>query len=256
MAQELENKAAAEEVSAAESVPPEISEREPESVPVNEADNGSDNNKESLSEKKKREKEKVDYLEIMKDGLWKKNPTLVQLLGMCSTLAVTTSLLNGIALGLCTTVVLIFSNIFISLVRRVIPRQIRIASYIVIISSFVTVVEFIMKAYFHELNKSLGIFIPLIVVNCVILARAESFASRNSVLPSAADGLFMGLGFTLALALMGGVRELWGNGTVLGIQIMPSGYVPTLLFITPAGAFMTLGLIIAVCSVFNKNKEK
>jgi len=208
------------------------------------------------SERVRREKEKISYKDIMLDGLWRKNPTLVQLLGMCATLAVTNTLLNGLALGICTTVVLIFSNIFISLVRKIIPRQIRIASYIVIISSFVTVVELIMKAYFHELNKSLGIFIPLIVVNCIILARAEAFASRNSVLPSAADGLFMGLGFTAALACMGAVREILGNGSIFGINIMPEGYVPTLLFVTPAGAFITLGVLIAIVSSFNKKEEK
>ncbi len=252
MAQELENKVVSEEESApAELATSDGSEKESERMISAETDM-----KESENSSGKKKSEKINYLEIIKDGLWKKNPALVQLLGMCSTLAVTSSLLNGFALGLCTTVVLVFSNVFISLVRKIIPRQIRIASYIVIISSFVTIVEFVMKAYFHELNKSLGIFIPLIVVNCVILARAEAFASRNSVLPSAADGLFMGLGFTIALALMGCVREILGNGTILGFEIMPEGYVPTLLFITPAGAFMTLGFIIAVFSVFNKNKDE
>ena len=251
MAQELEKKVISENAEAAAS---EEKEKELEGVPADISDeNGDADVKDELSEKKK--SDKVNYIDIIKDGLWRKNPTLVQLLGMCATLAVTTSLVNGIALGLCTTVVLIFSNMFISLVRKIIPRQIRIASYIVIISSFVTIVEFIMKAYFHELNKSLGIFIPLIVVNCIILARAEAFASRNPVLPSAVDGLFMGLGFTIALAFMGAVREILGNGTIFGVNIMPEGCVPTLLFITPAGAFITLGFIIAVFSMFNRSKE-
>jgi len=194
--------------------------------------------------------------DIVLDGVWRKNPIFVQLLGMCSTLAVTTTLANGIALGLCTTVVLIFSNLFISAVRKLIPRQVRIASYIVIISSFVTVVELVMKAYFPELNKSLGLFIPLIVVNCIILARAEAFASRNPVIPSVMDGLSMGLGFTLALSVMGTVRELLGSGTILGMRVLPESYIPVMLFKTPAGAFITLGILIAVFTAINKSKEK
>ncbi len=194
--------------------------------------------------------------DIVLDGVWRKNPIFVQLLGMCSTLAVTTTLANGIALGLCTTVVLIFSNLFISAVRKLIPRQVRIASYIVIISSFVTVVELVMKAYFPELNKSLGLFIPLIVVNCIILARAEAFASRNPVIPSVMDGLSMGLGFTLALSVMGTVREILGSGTILGMRVLPESYIPVMLFKTPAGAFITLGILIAVFTAINKSKEK
>ncbi|MEA4832572.1 MAG: electron transport complex subunit E [Oscillospiraceae bacterium] len=195
--------------------------------------------------------EKTNYKKILTDGLWDKNPIFVQLLGMCSTLAITTGVPNGIAMGLCVTVVLIFSNIFISLVRKIIPRQIRIASYIVIISTFVTIIELIMKAYFPALDKSLGLFIPLIVVNCIILARAEAFASKNSVLPSAVDGLSAGLGYTLALIVVSAIREIFGNGTICGVQIMPDGYVPILSFVTPAGAFITLGCVIALAAYIN-----
>lgn len=180
------------------------------------------------------------------DGLIFKNPTLVQLLGMCSTLAVTTSVINAIGMGLATTAVLICSNTFISLLRKFIPKQIRIASYIVIISAFVTAIQLLIKAYLPDLDKSLGLFIPLIVVNCIILARAESFASKNGVLPSAVDGVTMGLGFTFALCLLASVRELLGAGTWCGMQIIPeSVYEPAVIFIMPTGAFLTLGCLIA-----------
>lgn len=182
----------------------------------------------------------------MLDGLFFKNPVLMQLLGMCSTLAVTTSVVNAIGMGLSTTAVLIFSNMFISLLRKFIPRQIRIASYIVIISGFVTAVQLLIQAYLWDLNKSLGIFIPLIVVNCIILARAESFASKNPVLPSAVDGLAMGLGFTFALTVLASVREIIGAGTFLGIRITPEFYEPAITFISPTGAFLTLGCLIAL----------
>ena len=180
------------------------------------------------------------------DGLFFKNPVLMQLLGMCATLAVTTSVTNAIGMGLSTTAVLICSNIFISLLRNFIPKQIRIASYIVIISGFVTAVQLLIKAYLPDLDKSLGLFIPLIVVNCIILARAESFASKNPVLPSAIDGVTMGLGFTLALTLIAAVREIIGAGSFAGIRIMPEAYEPAIIFILPSGAFLTLGCIIAL----------
>ena len=182
----------------------------------------------------------------MLDGLVFKNPTLVQLLGMCATLAVTTSVINAVGMGLATTAVLICSNIFISMLRKFIPKQIRIASYIVIISGFVTAIQLLIKAYIPSLDKSLGLFIPLIVVNCIILARAESFASKNGVLPSAVDGVAMGLGFTLALVVLASMRELLGAGTWCGMQVIPQSiYEPATIFIMPTGAFLTLGCLIA-----------
>ena len=173
------------------------------------------------------------------------NPTLVQLLGMCPTLATTTSVENAFGMGMAATAVLIFSNIFISLLRKFIPKQVRIAAYIVIISGFVTAVELLMQAYFYSLYQSLGLFIPLIVVNCIILARAEAFASKNPVLPSAVDGLAMGLGFTFALVILGTVREILGNGTWLGFRVLPESYPNMVIFLLPAGAFLTLGFVIA-----------
>ena len=182
----------------------------------------------------------------MLEGLFDNNPVLVQMLGMCSTLAVTTSVTNALGMGLAVTAVLICSNIFISLLRNFIPKQIRIASYIVIISGFVTAVQLLIQAYQPALNKTLGLFIPLIVVNCIILARAESFASRQPVLPSAVDGLAMGIGYTFALVMVAAVRELVGAGTLLGFRIMPAAYEPAIIFILPSGAFLTLGFLIAL----------
>ena len=185
------------------------------------------------------------FLKQMKSGILDQNPTLVQLLGMCPTLATTTSVENAFGMGMAATVVLIFSNIFISLLRKFIPKQVRIAAYIVIISGFVTAVELLMQAYFFSLYQSLGLFIPLIVVNCIILARAEAFASKNPVLPSAVDGLGMGLGFTFALVILGSIREILGNGTWLGFRVLPSAYPKMVIFLLPAGAFLTLGCVIA-----------
>ncbi len=185
------------------------------------------------------------YIKQLKEGLLTNNPTLVQLLGMCPTLATTTSVENAFGMGVAATAVLVCSNLFISLLRKFIPKQVRIAAYIVIISGFVTAVELLMRAYFYSLYQSLGLFIPLIVVNCIILARAEAFASKNPVLPSVVDGVGMGLGFTFALMLIAVVRELLGSGTILGFRIMPEAYEPMVIFILPAGAFMTLGFIIA-----------
>ena len=188
-----------------------------------------------------------DFGGQMLDGLFYKNPVLMQLLGMCSTLAVTTSVVNALGMGLATTAVLICSNVFISILRNFIPKQIRIASYIVIVSGFVTAVQLLIKAFLPSLDKSLGLFIPLIVVNCIILARAESFASKNPVLPSAVDGVAMGLGFTLALTLLSSVREILGAGTFLGykIPLLASIYEPAVFFILPSGAFLTLACLIA-----------
>lgn len=188
-------------------------------------------------------------------GIIAQNPVLFQLLGMCSTLAVTTSVVNGIGMGLSTTAVLIFSNLFISLLRKIIPQKVRIASYIVIIAGFVTIIEMLLKAYVPSISSSLGIFIPLIVVNCIILARAEAFASKNAVLPSVLDGLGMGLGFTLALVVISAVRELLGNGTILGYSVFGSSYEPVLMAIQPPGAFIILGLIIAAVNALKKRRK-
>lgn len=199
----------------------------------------------------------MKFRQIFKNGIIEENPTFVQLLGMCPTLAVTTSVINGIGMGLSATFVLICSNFVISLVRKIIPNKIRIAAYIVIIATFVSVVEMLLKAYLPALSESLGMFIPLIVVNCIILARAESFAAKNSPLPSAFDGLAMGLGFTGALAIIGTVREILGNGTLLGISVFGAGYNPALIFILPPGAFLVLGVLIAVINMIaDKSKAK
>ena len=185
------------------------------------------------------------YIKQLKEGVIDQNPTLVQFLGMCPTLATTTSVSNAIGMGLAATAVLICSNVFISLLRKFIPKEIRIASYIVIISAFVTAVELLMKAFFTPIYDALGLYIPLIVVNCIILARAEAYASKSPVLPSAVDGLSMGLGFTAALLLLASVREILGAGTWLGIRITPTAFEPALIFILPAGAFLTLGFLAA-----------
>ena len=196
-------------------------------------------------------------LRQLKEGILDNNPTLVQLLGMCPTLATTTSVSNAVGMGLAATAVLIFSNLFVSLLRKFIPKQVRIAAYIVIISGFVTMVELLMKAFLFSLYESLGIFIPLIVVNCIILARAEAFASKNRPLPSAIDGLAMGLGFTFALLLVATVREIIGNGSFLGVSLFGDGYAPALLLVMPAGAFLTLGFVIAaVQKIRNISEDK
>lgn len=184
------------------------------------------------------------YLKQLKEGILDNNPTLVQLLGMCPTLATTTEIKNAVGMGLAATAVLICSNLFISLLRKFIPKQVRIAAYIVIVSGFVTAVELLMRAYFYSLYQALGLFIPLIVVNCIILARAEAFASKNKPLPSMVDGLSMGLGFTFALCVIAFVRELLGSGKIFGVTVPL--YQPMTVFVMPAGAFLTLGLVIAV----------
>jgi len=185
-------------------------------------------------------------------GLLKENPTFVQLLGMCPTLAVTTSVGNGLGMGLSATAVLVASNITISLVRKWIPNKIRIASYIVLIAGFVSVIEMLLKAYLPSISNALGIFIPLIVVNCIILARAEAFASKNGVIPSVLDGIGMGLGFTLALILISSIREILGNGTFLGISLFGESYQPVVMAILPPGAFIILGILIAIVNALKK----
>lgn len=200
--------------------------------------------------------DKKFYIEHLKEGVLTNNPIFVQLLGMCPTLAVTTSVSNSIGMGLSATAVLMCSNLFISLLRKFIPKQVRIAAYIVIISGFVTAVELLLHAFLPSLYASLGLFIPLIVVNCIILARAEAFASKNGPLPSLWDGLSMGLGFTFALVLIGAVREVIGAGSILGFDLTFGVWQPALLFIMPAGAFITLGCIIAAVNAIRARMEK
>jgi electron transport complex protein RnfE len=184
-------------------------------------------------------------------GFLKENPVFVLLLGMCPTLGVTTSAINGLGMGLATTFVLLMSNIVISMVKNGIPDKVRIPSYIVIIASFVTVVQLSMQAYLPSLFESLGLFIPLIVVNCIVLGRAEAFASKNNVLSSAIDGLSMGLGFTFALTILGASRELLGSGMVFNIKIFDSSY-GMLVFILAPGAFLVLGYLISIVNKLNK----
>ena len=196
----------------------------------------------------------MNKLSILTKGIIKENPVLVLLLGCCPTLAVTTSCFNGLGMGVSTLAVLVCANIVISLLRNIIPDKVRIPCFIVVIAAFVTIVQFALKAYMPELDKALGLFIPLIVVNCIILGRAESFASKNSVGASAVDGLVMGLGFTFALILMSVVRELLGAGTILGGAITVFSQ-PATIMILPAGAFLTLGCIIAVMQKLLKKGE-
>ena len=193
---------------------------------------------------------------IFLDGIVYKNPIIVQLLGMCSALAVSTSVINGLGMGASVTAVLVCSNVIISLLRNVIPNQIRIASYIVVIAGLVTVVDMVLKAYIPSLSASLGLFIPLIVVNCIILARAESFASKNPVLASAADGLAMGIGYTAAMVVVSAIREIIGNGTILGFDIFGGNYSPALLIILPPGGFLVLGGVIALFQYVRSKTEK
>ena len=195
------------------------------------------------------------YARQFVSGIIDNNPTLVQLLGMCPTLATSTSLENAIGMGLAATAVLAASNVVISLLRKLIPQKIRIAAYVVIIASFVTVIDLLMQAYLPSLSKSLGLYIPLIVVNCIILARAEAFASKNSVLPSFVDGLSMGVGFTLALSAIAVVREILGNGTIYGISLFGASFQPAAIMIMAPGGFLTLGLIIAFVQKLRQRAE-
>ena len=210
----------------------------------------------------------MNFKKQFKEGLLTKNPVLAQLLGLCSTLAITTSLFNGLGMGMAVTVILICSNVLISALRKVIPSQIRIAAYIVIIAGFVTMVDLLLQAFLPALAESLGVFIPLIVVNCVVLGRAEAFASKNGVLASAVDGLCQGIGYTVALVVMCVIRELLGSGTFgggilgengAGIQVFPADYA-ALQMIMPVGGFLTLGFVVAgfqwlMRKMENKKKE-
>lgn len=198
------------------------------------------------------------------NGLVKENPTFILMLGMCPTLAVTTSAINGVGMGLSTTVVLIMSNLFISALRKVIPDKVRIPAFIVIVASFVTIVQFLVQGFLPDLYDALGIYIPLIVVNCIILGRAESYASKNPVLPSVFDGIGMGLGFTAGLTIIGAVRELIGSGAIFGYQLLPladestgqMGYTPISIFILAPGAFLVLGFLVAIMNKIRSSAEK
>ena len=195
-----------------------------------------------------------NFLRQLYEGLFTNNPVLVQLIGMCPTLATTTSLENGFGMGMAATAVLICSNVVISLLRKLIPSKVRIAAYITIIAGCVTAVDLLMQAYLPDLSKSLGLFIPLIVVNCIILARAEAFASKNKVIPSLVDGLAMGLGFTFALCILSTIREILGAGTLLGHPLFGDNFQPAIMMILPAGGFLTLGFVIALFQKILKKK--
>lgn len=192
---------------------------------------------------------------IVLNGIFEENPTFRLVLGMCPTLAITYRAINGVGMGLATTFVLVFSNLVISLLRNLIPDKIRIPAFIIIIATFVTIVEMVMHAYFIELYDTLGVFISLIVVNCIIFARAESFAFKNPPLASAMDGLGMGLGFTLAITLLSCIRELLGAGTIFGVSLMPEGYEPMAFAVSPAGGFILLGLTLAAVTAIAARKE-
>ncbi len=198
----------------------------------------------------------MSYMKEFTKGLIKENPNMVMLLGMCPTLAVTTMAVNGLGMGLSTTFVLVCSNIVISLLKKVIPSTVRLPCYIVVIAGFVTFVSLMLQAFIPVLYSSLGMFLSLITVNCIILGRAEMFASKNKVLPSALDGLGMGLGFTLTLVIVGSLREIFGAGQWFGITIMPEVIEPMTLFILPAGGFFVLGVVIAVVNRIMKKKPR
>ena len=205
-----------------------------------------------LQKMRREEKQMNRNLKVLANGLITENPTFVLLLGMCPTLATTSSALNGMSMGLATMFVLICSNVVISLLKNVIPDMVRIPAFIIVIAAFVTVVEMIMNAYVPALADSLGIFIPLIVVNCIVLGRAEAFASKNGIIPSFFDGLGIGLGFTIALTLLGSVREFLGTGKIFSLTIFPENF-GALLFVLAPGAFIALGYMIAI---FNKIQKK
>ena len=203
---------------------------------------------------------KKSFFGVFMNGILTENPTFRLLLGMCPTLAVSTAASQGLGMGLSTTFVLVFSNLVISMLRKVIPDKVRIPSFVVVIATFVTIIDLIIKAFLPALSSSLGIYSPLIVVNCIIFARAESFAFKNPVIPSIADGLGMGLGFTCSMVLLSSAREIIGSGTWFGMQVMPAGYKPMALVVAPAGGFIMLGLMIlvvnAVVKMVGKRKAK
>lgn len=195
-------------------------------------------------------------MERLYNGIVKENPTFVLMLGMCPTLAVTTSAINGLGMGLTTTVVLVMSNMLISMLRKIIPDSVRMPAFIVVVASFVTIVQFLLEGFIPSLYESLGLYIPLIVVNCIILGRAESYASKNPVLPSIFDGIGMGLGFTIGLTSIGLVREIIGAGQIFGIQIMPESYEPVTIFILAPGAFFVLAILTGIQNKVKMNAAK
>lgn len=200
--------------------------------------------------------EKQSSASILTEGLWRSNPVLVLILGTCPTLAVTSSALNGLGMGLATTFVLVMSNVAISLLRNIVPKKMRIPCFIVIIASFVTIVEMLMQAYAPALSKALGVFIPLIVVNCIVLGRAEAFAYKNSVFQSLLDGFGMGIGFSLMLFIMGSIREVLGNGTLLGNSIFGQNFSPMLIMIMPPGAFLAFGYLLGLANRINRARAQ
>ena len=194
----------------------------------------------------------------MKDfikGLWKENPVFVQVLGMCPTLAVTTKALFGLSMGLATTFVVVSSSLVVSLIRKLVPAQVRIPMFTVIIATFVTAADYFLKAYFYEISKALGPYVPLIVVNCIILGRAEAFASKHGPGRSLLDALGMGIGFTCALIVLGSVREILGSGTIFGIRIMWQGFTSWVVMVLPAGAFITLGLLVGLFNIIDSKMK-
>jgi len=192
----------------------------------------------------------------LKTGIITENPVFIQVLAMCPTLAVTSSVKNAAGMALAATIVLIGSNAVISLIRKLVPDKIRIPAYIVVIATFVTLIQFLLQAYIPDLYKSLGIFLPLIVVNCVILGRAEAYASKNKVIPSIFDAIGMGLGFGLAIVILATFREVLGNGTFYGLQVLPKSYVPAMVMTSAPGAFITLGILLASLNQYKISKSK
>lgn len=197
----------------------------------------------------------MKFIKTLTNGIFKENPTFRLLLGMCPTLAVTTAAINGIGMGLSTMAVLICSNLFISLLRNVIPSKVRIPCYVVVIAAFVTIVQMLLQAFVPSLYESLGLYIPLIVVNCIILGRAEAFASKNTPLLAVADGVGMGLGFTLSLTIIASIREIIGAGTIFGLSIAGSAYQPMLIMILPPGGFLILGSLMGILNKVLEKKE-
>ena len=200
--------------------------------------------------------EKNTLRSIFMNGIFNENPTFRLVLGMCPTLAISTAVTQGVGMGVATTFVLVFSNLVISLLRNIIPEKVRIPSFVVVIATFVTIVDLLMKAFVPSLSESLGVYIPLIVVNCIIFARAESYAFKNPPMASLVDGLGMGAGFTLALILLSGVREVLGSGTFLGMQVMPASYYPMAIIIRPPGGFLMLGILLLLVNAAGKAVEK
>ncbi|MDF2678258.1 MAG: electron transport complex, RnfABCDGE type, subunit [Bacillota bacterium] len=197
----------------------------------------------------------MNKLEIFKNGIGKENPIFAQQVGMCATLAITTSLLNGFGMGIAVIAVLTGSNIVISLLRKLIPDEVRIPAFVIIIAAFTTIIDLLMHAYTFPLYQALGVFIPLIVVNCIILARAESFAFKNGVVDSIIDGLGMGVGYTIAMVVLSSVREILGNGTIAGINILPEAYEPMMIMVQPPGSFIALGLLIGLVNYLSRRKK-